>query len=64
MCINILAKNITGKKGFRPLKPSKRVFKLRKREDVEDVREQLRPHTWYDEDNDLIDRAQIDHTCS
>jgi hypothetical protein len=43
----------TGKEQFRPLKPSKRVFKSRKREDIEDVREQLRPHTWYDEDNDL-----------
>lgn len=43
----------TGKEQFRPLQPSRRVFKPRKREEVEDVREQLRPHTWYDEDNDL-----------
>lgn len=43
----------TGKEQFRPLNPSKRVFKARKQEDIEDVREQLRPHTWYDEDNSL-----------
>jgi hypothetical protein len=43
----------TGKEQFRPLKPSNRVFKPRKREEVEDVREQLRPHTWYDEIDDL-----------
>jgi transcriptional regulator with XRE-family HTH domain len=42
----------TGKEYFRLLKPSGRVFKLRTREDVEDIREQLRPHTWYDEKND------------
>jgi len=43
----------TGKEQFRPLKPSRRVFKTRQREDIEDVREQLRPHTWFDEENDL-----------
>jgi hypothetical protein len=43
----------TGKEQFRPLKPSNRVFKPRKREEVEDIREQLRPHTWYDEVDDL-----------
>jgi transcriptional regulator with XRE-family HTH domain len=43
----------TGREQFRPLKPSRRVFKPRNREEIEDVREQLRPHTWYDEDNDL-----------
>ena len=42
----------TGKEQFRPLKPSQRVFKPRKREEIEDVREQLRPHTWYNEDDD------------
>ena len=42
----------TGKEYFRLLKPSGRVFKPRTREDVEDIREQLRPHTWYDEEND------------
>lgn len=42
----------TGNELFRPLKPSRRIFKPRKREEIEDVREQLRPHTWYNEDND------------
>lgn len=41
----------TGKEQFRPLKPSRRTFRPRKREEIEDVREQLRPHTWYDEDD-------------
>lgn len=43
----------TGKELFRPLKPSRRIFQSRKQEDIEDVREQLRPHTWYDEDHGL-----------
>ncbi|HEU5374429.1 MAG TPA: hypothetical protein VFV38_03235 [Ktedonobacteraceae bacterium] len=43
----------TGKEQFRPLKPSRRVFRSRKQEEIEDVREQLRPHTWYEEDNGL-----------
>ena len=41
----------TGKEQFRPLKPSNRVFKPRKPEEIEEVRELLRPHTWYDEDD-------------
>ncbi|HLG63251.1 MAG TPA: hypothetical protein VKY19_15035 [Ktedonosporobacter sp.] len=40
----------TGKEQFRPLKPSRRLFKPRRREEIEDVREQLRPHTWYEDD--------------
>jgi len=40
----------TGKEQFRPLKPSRRLFKPRRREEIEDVREQLRPHTWYVDD--------------
>jgi len=43
----------SGKEQFRPLKPSKRVFQPRKREEIADVREQLRPHTWYNEDENL-----------
>jgi len=42
----------TGHEYFRPLQPSRRTFKPRTREEVEDVREQLRPHTWYDEEDD------------
>jgi hypothetical protein len=48
-----LLKHPRGNERFRPLKPSGRVFKPRTREEVEDVREQLRPHTWYDEEQDL-----------
>ena len=47
-----LLRQSTGKGQFRPLKPSRRVFKPRTREEIEDVREQLRPHTWYDEEYD------------
>jgi len=46
----------TCKEQFRPLKPSKRVFKPRKREEIEDVREQLRPHTCFDSENTVIPR--------
>ncbi len=45
-----LLRQRTGKEQFRPLKPSRRIFQPRKREEIEDVREQIRPHTWYEDD--------------
>jgi transcriptional regulator with XRE-family HTH domain len=48
-----LLRQRTGKEQFHPLKPSRRVFKPRRREEVEDVREQLRPHTWYEQDSNI-----------
>lgn len=52
-----LLRQRTGKEQFRPLKPSRRAFKPRKREEIEEVREQLRPHTWY-EDEELDNSGQ------
>jgi transcriptional regulator with XRE-family HTH domain len=47
-----LLRHRTGKEVFHPLQPSERIFKPRPPEETEEIREQLRPHTWYDEDND------------
>lgn len=39
-------------KHFYRLKPSNRQFKKRKREDTEDVRELIRPHTWHEDEEE------------
>lgn len=47
-----LLRQRTGKEHFQPLTPSNRTFQKRSREEVEGVREQLRPRTWLYEDDD------------
>ncbi len=48
----------TGQEMFRPLLPSKLVYRERPREDIEDALERLRPQAWIDEDDEDI--PQID----
>jgi len=48
----------TGQEMFRPLTPSKLVYRERPREDIEDELERLRPRAWIDEDDEDI--PQVD----
>ncbi len=48
----------TGQEMFRPLTPSRLVYRERPREDIEDALERLRPRAWIDEDDEDI--SQVD----